>query len=157
MTIVSDTSAVSNLIQIGKIELLKQLFGKIIITPAVRQELYQIKLQKVLIEKFNWIEVRTPQDKNFVNKLLVTLDLGESESIALAVEMNNALLIIDEYLGREIAKEYDLKITGLIGILILAKQKELLSTIRPVLADLEDIGFRLSQKLVTHILNLVKE
>ncbi len=110
MIIVSDTSSISNLLQIGLIDILHALYGEITITPAVRRELFALPEQEKQIEQINWIKVQAPQDQKMVVGLLKELDLGEAESIALAVEEKAKYLIIDEYKGRAIADAYGVKI-----------------------------------------------
>lgn len=80
--IISDTSSISNLFQIERIDLLKSLYGKITITPAVQRELYALEEQKE-IDDLKWIKVVAPKDQKRVMELLEELDLGEAESIAL--------------------------------------------------------------------------
>ena len=97
MIIVSDTSSISNLLQIGLIDILHVLYGEITITSAVRRELYHLPDQEKQIEQMDWIKVKTPQDQGMIVQLLEEVDLGEAESIVLAMEEQAKYLIIDEY------------------------------------------------------------
>lgn len=99
MIVISDTSSISNLFQIGLIELLKDLYGEIIITPAVARELTVIPEQEIFLNTVSWIKVQTPQNQKLIVQLLEELHLGESESIALAIELNADYLVLDEYKG----------------------------------------------------------
>lgn len=157
MIIVSDTSSISNLLQIGLIELLYRLYGEITITPAVERELYAINEQSTAIEQLDWIKVVAPKNQKLIIKLLEDLDLGESESIALALEYDAQYLIIDEYQGRLIADQYGIKIIGILGILIQAKQKGLLQNVKEPIEQLRSIGFRLNQQLVSNVLKKLDE
>lgn len=157
MIIVSDTSAISNLYQIGLLDLLHELYGDITITPAVKRELYRIPRQAENLDKVDWLIVKYPSDQRLVSELLELLDLGEAESIALAIELNAEYLIIDEYKGREIATNYNLKIIGIRGILISAKKSGLLEVIGPKIKQLREIGFRLSLGLVNTVLEKLGE
>lgn len=94
MIVISDTSSISNLLQIGLIDILTVLYGEITITPAVRRELYSLPEQEKQIEALTWLKVKAPQDQRMVVELLEELDLGESESIALAIEEKAEYLII---------------------------------------------------------------
>jgi len=152
MIIVSDTSSISNLIQIGLIDLLHQLYDEITITPAVRRELYRLSDHQAAIEQINWIKVKAPQNHEMVVQLLEELDLGEAESIALAIEEEAKYLIIDEYKGRMIADSYGLKIVGILGVLIQAKKNEIIPFVKPHIDELVDIGFRLNRKLIEKVL-----
>ena len=152
MIIVSDTSSLSNLFQIGLIDILHALYGEITITPAVRRELYHLPEQEKQIELIDWIKVKAPQNQGLIVHLLHEIDLGEAESIALAVEEQAKYLIIDEYKGRIIADSYGVKIVGILGVLIQAKKTKVLPAIKPHIDQLIEIGFRLDQKLVERVL-----
>lgn len=152
MIIVSDTSSISNLLQIGLIDILHVLYGEITITPAVRRELYHLPNQEKQIEQIDWIKVKTPQDQGMIVQLLEEIDLGEAESIVLAMEEQAKYLIIDEYKGRMIADSYGIKIVGILGVLIQAKKKEAISAVKPHIDQLIEIGFRLDKKLVERVL-----
>lgn len=152
MIVISDTSAISNLLQIGQIELLKSLYGKIYISPAVQRELYFYGQHSEQIERLDWVEIKYPKNQKLVQKLLKDLDLGESESIVLAIEQEANYLIIDEYLGRKIAHSLNVKVVGILGVLIQAKQVGLLSEIRSSIVSLLSIGFRLNKELINKVL-----
>jgi len=157
MVVISDTSAITNLLQIGQLDLLRLLYGKILISPSVQRELYQYADQSEQIEKLVWIEVKYPENQKLVQKMLKDLDLGESESIALALQENADFLIIDEQLGRKIANSLNLKVVGILGVLILAKKRGLLIEIRTSLESLIKIGFRLNQNLINSVLKQLGE
>ena len=158
MIIISDTSVITNLIQLEEIEILKKLFEEIIIPPAVNEEIYQIPSQKPIIESTPWIKTIPVKDKDLFNKLLDQLDKGEAEAIALSVELKADLLLIDEKKGRKIATEYGIKITGLIGILIEAKHAKIINKVKPLLDKLiYEIGFRINPKLYNRVLSIVDE
>lgn len=129
MIIISDTTAITNLYQIGLLEIIRQIYGEIIIPIAVYQELAQNSDQKKAIDEADWIKVLSIKDKKLYKRLLEKLDFGEAEAIALAKELHSDLLIMDEYAGRTVAKEYNLKIIGVLGILTVAKKKGLIQKV----------------------------
>lgn len=157
MIIVSDTSSISNLFQVGLADVLHNLFGEITITPAVRRELFAVPEQESEIEQLDWIRVQAPQNQKLVFDLLEELDLGESESIALAVEENARYLIIDESKGRAIAESYGVRIVGTLGVLIQAKQKGMIPSVKEYIEKLIEIGFRLDKKLIRQVLQNLGE
>jgi uncharacterized protein len=158
MLVVSDTSAISNLIQVELLDILHQLFGQIIISNAVYEELSEIDSQKLYIDKLSWIHIETVKNQDFVHELENDLDKGESESIALAIELNADFLIIDELKGRKIAENLGIKIVGLLGSLLKAKEKGYLQTIAPILEKLStQAGFNINPQLKAHILKLANE
>ncbi|WP_071189512.1 DUF3368 domain-containing protein [Trichormus sp. NMC-1] len=161
MIIVSNTSPITNLSAIGKIQLLEQLYGEIIISSAVFQELTQwgesIPGAKE-VKTYDWIIVKPVNNLTLVQSLKNKLDEGESSVIALALELNADLLIIDEQLGRQTATEYNLKITGILGILIDAKRQKLIPLVKPILDDLINTAkFWVSPSLYNRILSIVGE
>lgn len=161
MPIVSNTSPITNLAAIGKISLLEQLYGEIIIPSAVFHELTHwgdsIPGAKE-VKTLHWIKVNPITNDNLVVSLRNKLDEGESSAIALALELNADWLIIDEQLGRQIAIEYNLKIIGILGILIEAKRQGLILSVKPVIDDLISIAkFWVSRSLYNRILLIVGE
>jgi hypothetical protein len=153
MIVVSDTSPVTNLIQLGYLQLLHQIFGIVILPEAVFEELCQIPEQKAILEQQGWIFIQKPSDTAWVEILKLELDRGEAEAIALAVELKAAALIIDERQGRNKAESVELKIIGLLGILLEAKSKGLILFVRPLIDELVNkIGFRIQPALYQAIL-----
>ncbi|NUQ26046.1 MAG: DUF3368 domain-containing protein [Saprospiraceae bacterium] len=158
MIVVSDTSVITNLVQIDQLTLLKDLFGSIVIPQKVYDELTKVPKQIDLIERLNWIEVKQISDRSHFDNLLKTLDPGEAEAIVLAIELEADALLIDEKKGRKIAEEYGIIITGLLGILIIAKSENLIIEVKPILDKLIfETGFRINPKLYQDILKKVDE
>src|SRR5262245_45916211 len=100
MLVVSDTSPISALIQIGRAELLKDLFDTVCIPPAVNDEL--VRFHPSLP---SFINVQVVLDQARVKSLLTQLDLGEAEAIVLAAESKADYLLIDERRGRKAATD----------------------------------------------------
>jgi len=158
MIIVSDTTAITNLFQIGQIDILRQLYEQVIIPLSVKNELDVIPSQKVFLERTDWIKVEQVSNQSLKNELLETLDVGEAKAIVLTIEKNADCLIIDEKMGREVAKSYNVSIIGMLGILIEAKKQNIVFSIKPLLGDLIEIPrFRISPSLYKRILIQVGE
>ena len=159
MIVVSDTSPLSYLRQIGRLELLKQLFGEVVIPPAVLDEWRcDSPADRELLEMFSWIKVTKPRDENAVVQLERLLDRGEAEAIVVAEEQHAELLVIDEKDGREIATRRGLTITGLLGILLRSKRRSLLPLIRPDIERLlTQTNFHAEQALVNKVLSAANE
>ena len=95
---------------------------------------------------------------NLKRALQQELDAGETEAIVLALEIGADLLLMDERIGREVARHFGLRYTGLIGILIEAKRKGRINAIKPHLDLMRNIaGFRLSNELYLRVLQDEKE
>lgn len=158
MIVISDTSVITNLIQLNELSLLYHLFEKIIIPAKVYEELGKLPAQIDHIDKLGWIEVREISDTDLFNQLLESLDAGEAASIVLALELKADLLIIDEKRGRKIATDLGISITGLIGVLVEAKELGFIESVKPLLNKLiYEIGFRVNPKLYREILNKTNE
>lgn len=161
MVIVSNTSPISNLTIVGEISLLQQIYPKILIPPAVHSELTRLPiLQPAMLSLLDagWLEIQSPTNLQLLYTLNQILDPGEAEAITLAVELSADRLLIDERLGRNIAASYGLKLRGLLGILIHAKQQGLIPVLKPILDHLiNQAGFRVSQALYDRTLQEVGE
>lgn len=142
--IISDTSCLIALTKIEKLSLLKELFQEILITTAVYEE-FGGSLP-------NWILVTNVKDKHMQKELEKRLDRGEASSIALALEIDNSTLIIDEIKGRRIAQSFNINIIGTIGIILFADKKGLISDVTGTILRLVNKGFRLSDNLINKII-----
>jgi predicted nucleic acid-binding protein len=143
--IISDSTTLIILFDLNRIELLSNLFPKIIIPFAVFEEISVKKT--ILLPEF--ISVQKVDDCETLETLKLILDLGESEAIALALELKSKL-IIDEKKGRKIAIGQGIEIIGLLGIVYLNIKKGFLSKeeAKEFLDDALAHGYRISQKLI---------
>lgn len=158
MIVVSDTSPISNLIQVKKLELLRSLYGTVFIPDAVYEELAYLDFQEERLRKEDWIVRRTVHPSFMPSGLLSQVDRGEAEAISLALELKAEWLLIDEQAGRSVAEQHGLNITGVLGILVKAKEQGLIPRIRPVMEQLRDVAaFRIHPRLFADILTRVGE
>lgn len=161
MIIVSDTSPVSNLILIQRLDILQKLFSEIIVPPAVDAEIRALKqFGKDLNDYQNadWIKVSQPANLQKVQTLQIKLDAGEAQAIVLALETNCDLLLMDERIGTNIARQEGLQTIGLVGVLIKAKENEIVKEVREILSQLkQQAGFWLGEKLENQILRNLDE
>jgi hypothetical protein len=115
MNIVSNASPLIALIRIGQLDLLHQLYGTIVIPEAVWHEVVVEGTDQPgaeVVSSADWIVRRTVTNRPLVHGLQQELDAGEAEAIALAMEINDALLLMDERLGRDTARHFGLRYTG---------------------------------------------
>jgi predicted nucleic acid-binding protein len=161
--IISDTSVITNLAAIQHLHLLPQLYSQVIIPEAVYRELAEIDPPvpgALEVQTAPWLEVRQVINPVFVKHLQVEvrLDPGESEAIALALELNADLLLIDERRGRAEASRLGIKITGLLGLLVESKRKNLIVAVKPLMdALIATSEFRISPALYRQVLDVVNE
>jgi len=147
--IVSDSTALIILFDLDRTELLENLFDIVHISPIVLDEI-SVKYPIVLP---SFMRVTRLRDDELFNSLSMLLDPGESEAIALAKELNLAI-IVDEKKGRKIAKGIGLRVIGLLGLVYLNVKKGFLSRDEAVnfLDDAITHGYRISQKMIDDIL-----
>jgi len=160
MIIVSNTSPISNLAAVGQLNLLQQLYGSVIIPLAVYQELLDsgpTDPATLAVQNLDWILVQSTSNLALLETLKNSLDPGEAEAIALAVELNADRLIIDERRGRNEANKRGLRVSGILGILLAAKKQGLIPIVRPILDDLIANGFWIREQLYAEILQLAQE
>jgi predicted nucleic acid-binding protein len=134
MVIISDTSPLTALLLAGRGDLLTSLFDRVVIPPAVEME-----LRCAHAELPEWLEVASPQSIP-ASILEGGLDAGETEAIALALELHPDTLLMDERLGRRLAQRHGLPVTGLLGLLVLAKNSGLITSVVSVIEELQDKG-----------------
>ena len=161
MIVVSNTTPLIGLAVIGRFNLLRQLFGSIIIPEAVYQEAVIYGREqggaRREVSEAHWIEIRPVKDRLAVEVLLDELDIGEAETIVLAREISADWVLMDERKGRRKLTELGLSKTGTAGILLKARRENLIPALAPELDLLRKTGFSISDFVVTGLLHQVGE
>ena len=138
-TIISDTSCFIVLTNIDELELLHKTYGQITTTVEVATEFGNILPE--------WVEIMSPNDKLRQQILELQIDKGEASAIALALEMTDRTIILDDYKARQIAEKLGLDVTGTLGVIIKAKKKGIINSVKPYLQKLKSTNFRLTSEL----------
>lgn len=163
MPAVRDTSLILGLAIIGHLALLREQFGEIYIPLAVLEELKTETnfrgvpaVQEALQD--GWIISHEAQNKPLVQSLSVELNQGESEAIALATDMGVKIIVMDERLGRDRARNLGLQTIGVLGILLTAKKQGKIASLAESMTALRnEIGFFISDELYQQILRQANE
>jgi len=142
MVVVSNTSPLSNLAIVGRLDLLRDQFGAVLVPPAVRRELIQLRhgaATRLIDEAFSdgWLQV-TPLLQPVPGHLGLGLHAGEAEALALAVERNADLALLDDGDARRRATEAGLRISGILGILLRAKRNGQVPSLREEIRRLRE-------------------
>lgn len=148
VAVVSDSACLIGLERIGQLDLLPQLFTTIYVPPAVAAEFGQA---------LPFLRVQPVQNAALVIALRLIVDPGESEAIALTQEIPGAILLLDDRKARQIAVQMGVSIVGTAGVLIQAKQRGLITAVKPSLDALQANGFRIGTALYREILRLAGE
>lgn len=162
--VISDSSTLIHLSAIGRIALLRDLYSQITVPTAVWHEVVvEGKARAGTAElvaglQAGWIEVQSPKNQPLISLLNRDLDEGESEVIALAVEEDAPLVLLDETDARQIAERYGLLKTGIVGVLIRAKGEGKIMSLRVELDKLRTQGgFWIADQLYEQALRAVGE
>ena len=145
--IVVDSTCLIGLERIGQLAFLPALFDPITAPSEVAREFGST---------LPWLTVETPTNSSLVNALKMLVDDGEAEALALAAE-KQCRIVTDDRKARTVAKQLNLQFIGTVGILINAKQAQIIPAIKPLITDLEQKGFFLSAALKAEALRLVGE
>jgi predicted nucleic acid-binding protein len=148
--VVSDTSPLLYLHQVGHLDLLHSLYGRVSIPPAVAAELRagaELGIAVPDVQALEWLAVHPLHD---TTALPVVTDLGpgEAEAIGLALTSPGSLLILDDKLGRRIARLNRVTITGTLGVLVKSRREGLLPSLSPVMEALRQTSMYLTRELI---------
>jgi len=132
MIIVADTTPLISLMKVGRLGLIHDLFGEILIPNAVYEELTdnpRFPEESKQIKQSQFIKKTKIEDTRAVDLLKRSsgLDAGESEAIVLSDSMKASLLLMDEMKGRRVARRMGIHLMGTIGILTIAYKAELMT------------------------------
>lgn len=160
MKVICDATVLIGLAKIGKLDLLKKLYRNIYIPLGVYQEVVVRSRNRPGAEEIDgakWIRKIRARDQASVDLLVSELGQGESEVLVLGKEFKADLLILDDSRARTAAISAGFRIMGLAGLLLLAKQRNVIQNVKPLFDELMDKNFRLSQKIIQTILEKAGE
>lgn len=155
--VVADTGPLIALARIGRLDLLRRLYGRVTVPPAVESELAigsdrpGAKALEGALEA-GWIRVDGIPDGSTLQDLFMLLGQGEAEAIVLAEQRQARLLLIDDARGRRIARSRGIPVAGVAGVLLAAKGRQETEAVAPMLRALSDAGYRLAPLLVEKVL-----
>jgi len=144
--VISNTSCLIALSNIQELELLKKVYGEIYITPEVAAEFGETLP--------SWICILPVKDQAKVKLIANTLDIGESSTIALAMEQDETLLILDDGKARRFAENLGLTLTGTLGVIVKAKQQGESVDLKSIIAKFRQCGFRIPNNIESVLVDL---
>lgn len=154
--IIVNTTPLIVLANVGQFDLLRKLYGEIIIPQAVLEE---IKSQpaKRLTSSSDWIKIVKVANKDDRGLFRARLHAGEVEVMLLAQERNADLVIMDDNAAKKTAKFMGLKVTGTLGVLLRAKQEEYIQEVKSIINAMMADGFYIDEKTRRYVLDAAKE
>jgi predicted nucleic acid-binding protein len=159
--IVSNTTPISNFLHLNRIDILRQMFEKIHIPPAVKQEIEvgfsgNIQWQQCLTDEF--FAIRKTKSPALIHQILGQLHRGEAEVLCICLENKAKLCLLDDRDARHFAKRNQIPITGTLGILVEAKKRGHIESVKPLMNELKSFHhFWISSAMYTEVLNLSGE
>jgi len=162
--VICDSSTLIHLSAIGRLHLLRDLYHRLTVPPAVWREVVEQgsgRPEIVEIEaarREGWIDVQPAANAPLLLSLKHDLDDGEAEVITLAVEHQAQLVLLDESEARRIAATFELRKTGAVGVLIRAKLEGRIDRLSTELDRLRrEGGFWIDDRLYLQALQAVGE
>lgn len=158
--VVSDTSPIRALYHLGRLDLIRKLYGSALLPPAVRDELLRPSRTSPAIDpsSYPWLIVRGPDSSPADLGVPPDLDAGETEAIALAIQLHADLLLVDERKATSAAHQLGLNTVGVLGLLLDAERAGLLPSVLPLIDQLiAGLDFFVSPALRAQIATLAKE
>ena len=156
---ICDTSPLQYLHQIKHLDVLPSLATRVLVPPAVVDELQEgmrLGLDLPDVNTLDWVEVLRPTGASAL-PLVTDLGPGESEALALALEYREAVVVRDDRVARNVARTLGLRMTGTLSLLLDAKRAGRIEKVTPLLNELESLGFRLADHTRAAVMKLAGE
>lgn len=157
--VICNTSPIQYLYQLGLLHILPTLAQHVIIPPAVAEEVAIGRASGVSLPDLTtleWVTVRRPTSE-LALPLVTDLGSGETEVLMLALELREAVVVLDDALARRVAETLGLRLTGTLGLLLDAKRAGLVTEIGPLLDQLQALRFHLAPHTRAAVLRLAGE
>ena len=149
--VVADAGPLISLERVDLLDLLPALFGRVVVPPAVRDEVGGALATRP------WVAVRAPQLVSPPGLVPDSLGAGGKEAIQLASEIDTEWLLVDDLPARQAAADLGLSIVGTLGVLQTAKRQGLLPRLRRAVDALILRGFYVSARLYSQTLPAADE
>ena len=158
-TVVLNTSPIIYLSSLSEINILEKLFGEVLIPEAVKQEVISGGEKSFGFKEVNeqWIKIRKIKSESAKKYLLTDLDEGEAEVIVLAEDEKADIIIMDDKLGRKVARLKGYNVMGTLRLLVIAKEKGIIPDVKSRIEKLKAAGFWLSEDITKVLLEQVGE
>jgi predicted nucleic acid-binding protein len=157
MIVVSDNSPLQYLILIECIDVLPALYGQVLTTPQVIEELSHAKTPDAVRAWVQtlpiWLKIESPLKVNF----LESIDVGEASAISLAQERHAELVLIDERAGGETARRLGIQVVGTLGVLIEAGLERLIDFDKAINVLTAETSFYASRNLIESARRIFQE
>ena len=154
--IVSDTGPLAVLFKARLLFILKELHEEVLVPRAVERELRRKPEGAVIFRDNIWINATEVENIELVKALMLVVDEGEAEAIALALH-SSARILIDEKKGRNAAKALGLEIRGTLGLFVEAKNKGIIRSVKDCIDKLLEVGYYLDYELIEEVLRKADE
>ncbi|OGV81390.1 MAG: hypothetical protein A3K19_07970 [Lentisphaerae bacterium RIFOXYB12_FULL_65_16] len=157
--VIVDTSPLQYLHQLRLLHVLPALASRIVVPRPVVDELEVGRASGVDVPDLNrleWVTIRVSGSPRLL-QLLYDLDMGEAAVLALALEVDDPVVVIDDRLGRTVASALGIPLRGTLGILLDAKKKGLVQALAPCIRRLDELGFRVNAETARTVLRMAGE
>lgn len=154
--IVSDTGPLAVLFKARLLFILKGVHEEVLVPEAVERELRRKTEGAVIFSDNPWINATEVKNVELVKALMLVVDEGEAEAIALALH-SGAQILIDEKRGRNAARKLGLEIRGTLGLFVEAKKKGIIRSVKDCIDGLLEVGYYLDDELIEEVLRNVDE
>ncbi len=153
--IVVNTSPIIYLSSINKSSILKKLFREVFIPEAVKQEVISGGKDDFGVKELKnagWIKTKKIKNELAKKYLLTDIDNGEAEVIILAEELKAKTIVMDDRLGRKVARLRGFNVIGTLRLLVIAKEKGFITEVKPLLDRLKEAGFWIDKAVYKAVL-----
>ena len=157
MIVISNTTPFISLCSVELLHLLPSIFGEVLVAPSVADECSEGgRIFVPDLASLPWVKVQSVENETLLPALF-ELDRGERDTLLLAASQVKALVIMDEKLGRNMAEDMGLQVTGTVGVLAKARLQGLIPSFSQVASQMQEQGIYFHEGLINRIANRLGE
>ena len=156
---ISDTSPICYFARLGLLDVLQKLLGRMLVPMAVVDEIDRGRAfipELPNLRLLDWVDIEMVA-ADISDASSSQLGPGETEALTLAKSLSDVCLLMDDFQAREQAIKSGISVRGTLALLLMAKEKEYIQEVGPLIDQLKEMGFRLSDSLQNTVLSLAEE